>query len=127
MNSIRGTEYYKFARKIDSKSDNPYWSEPTELGARAFEAFVKTRLSENGQTNDYLSAFVANDDAGQDTGQPGFYPVGDELRKIGEAFQNVFDTLEERVGDDGKSYLFQIGAEEQKSALETVSLAKEQD
>lgn len=112
MKSIRGTEYYEFARKIDSTKDKPYWSEPTELGARAFEAYVKTRLAEKGQTDDYLSAFVANEEGAESTGEPGFYPVGDEMQKIGEAFQNVFDTMEERVGDDGKSYLFQIGAEE---------------
>jgi hypothetical protein len=91
------TEYLKEARKIDQNRASNYWSEPEEMGARSFEAFVADKLAASERRNDYLVSGVDND-AYKLTGfKP--YPEGEERQTINAAWQDVWDAVRETAPD----------------------------
>lgn len=68
------TEFLKNAKKWDSyRSGDPYYTQPKELAARVFEAYVSDRLAEDGRRNDYLV---------HGTGDQEIYPSGDERQTV---------------------------------------------
>jgi hypothetical protein len=91
------TEFLKEARKIDQNRASNYWSEPEEMGARSFEAFVADKLAASERRNDYLVSGVDND-AYKLTGfKP--YPEGEERQTINAAWQDVWDAVRETAPD----------------------------
>lgn len=115
MDGIRGTEYEMFAKKLDAGKEKNYWSEATELGARAFESYIKTRLMEQGRQNDYLSNFACETVI---DGTGSYYPMGEELKAINEAYDAFVDTMEERL-EDGVPYLYSKANREPGTEVET--------
>ena len=85
----------KRSMKLDARrpKSKPYWSTTRELAARAFEAWVRWRLTGMGIRNDYLVniAPAAKWDAADEMelGYP--YPTKDELRAIDEALCEIAD------------------------------------
>ena len=91
---------------------SPYWSRPTELGARAFEAWVNRKLSEKGTINDFLATppMAWENNGLTETYYP--YPIESDFEKLDTAFENLFDTMQEKVDEEtGNSALFRIGNE----------------
>lgn len=89
-----------------------YWSRPTELGARAFEAWVNRKLSEKGTINDFLATppMAWENNGLTETYYP--YPIERDFEKLDTAFENLFDTMQEKVDEEtGNSALFRIGNE----------------
>lgn len=61
----------------------PYWSQPTELFARLFEAWVVDRLATTGARNEFLVSGCEPTVTAADWGMEfNPYPVGDERRRI---------------------------------------------
>ena len=56
--SLARTGIAKRAGELDRCRATPYWSQPIEIAARAFEAWIIDSLSRNGQQNDYLANIV---------------------------------------------------------------------
>lgn len=82
--TLRGLGMYRRARAADRQRSKPYWSEPHEMAARAFEAWVRSRVE-----NDYL----ANIRTPSEFDRPGDcypYPLAEEMPTIDAAFRSLF-------------------------------------
>lgn len=82
--TLNGLPMYRRARKADQRRSKPYWSEPCEMAARGFEAWIRARVE-----NDYL----ANIRTPAEFDRPGEcypYPVAEEMPAIDEAYRKLF-------------------------------------
>jgi hypothetical protein len=82
------------AQKIDGERKSPYWGQPREMAARAFQAWVEDRLSGSGRRNDYLSAKADN----KHYIDPIFgpikpFPEGEERERINRAFDELVEAM----------------------------------
>jgi hypothetical protein len=104
------TDYAKASKAMDAKKQNdPYWSSPWEMFARAFETFAMDALADRQRQNLYLSGLV--DSAGwrnwaAETGKSIPYPAGDERLAMQQAFQTLVDTIETRADDAGNVAMY---------------------
>ncbi|MFJ7890384.1 LPD1 domain-containing protein [Lysinibacillus xylanilyticus] len=73
------TLYYNTSLKLDKKGKK-YWSSNVELTARAFEAYIDSKLKEKNMRSDYLVY-----------GLDYIYPKNDELQRINKAMQQFLD------------------------------------
>jgi hypothetical protein len=95
----QATDFFRAARSIDDYRVSDYWSTPTELGARAFEAYVHDKLLERASRSDYLAHGVENRDYALTGMKP--YPEGAEREAINQAFDRLFATLQTRETERG--------------------------
>ena len=108
MSDIRGSDFVKRAMRLDSTRSKDYWSTGKELSARAFENFIIEKLDESGYSNDYLANFktmsewLEKDGLDMNT-YP--YPLATESPKINEKFQQLFDTIEQKIDDQTNSVM----------------------
>ncbi len=92
------TSFAMEAKKMDQARSGDYWSEPHEMAARAFAAYVEDKVAEAGGQSDFLvyhahggilvpmiDGFVARP-----------YPEGKEREAIGKAFDEFVGTLQTR-------------------------------
>jgi hypothetical protein len=110
MNAIKTSDYYKRSKAIDMNRSKDYWSTNEELGARAFEAYIKAKAEAKGESNDYLANIIGEEghavfnsmqkDLGGDE-KPYPYPTKAEQEKINPAFDKLFDTLQTKETDKG--------------------------
>ena len=100
MSVIKASDYYKRSVAL-----NEYYSSDTELAARALQDYIIRKLEERGQVNDFLSNHITPEEwSGSEKTYP--FPSGKEVESIGEAFNNLFDTIEEKVDEEGNTILF---------------------
>lgn len=102
------SSYSTEASKLDKGKANGYWSQPTELFARAFESWVQDRIQGMGAKSDYLVHGVEGNrfTGEQYAGNP--YPSGKERDAINAAFDNLAKTIKTRDGNDGRATMFSI-------------------
>jgi len=97
------TNYAIEAKKMDQARTGDYWSEPHEMAARAFAAYVEDKIAEKGGQSDFLvyhahggiflpmiDGFVARP-----------YPEGKERIAINKAFDDFIGILQTRETDKG--------------------------
>jgi len=89
------------ARKLSGKSSDGYWLRPTEMFARAFEAYTFDRLVAMGAKSEYLVHGVESERfaGGEYKGNP--FPTGEERAAINRAFDALFKTIQTRPTDKG--------------------------
>lgn len=99
-------EYYKNARTLSGKAgDKGYWARPTEMFARAFEAYVFDKIKAGGGRSDYLVQGVEADrHASHPDGNP--YPAGEERDAINDAFDKLFNEMKVRDSAKGGKELY---------------------
>ena len=86
--SEAGTEpsdLFRKSAKADKAAGVHYYSQPEELCARAFEAFV--------QDADCKNAFLVRGTRESEEAKLGLYPQGEHRERINHAFQNYFHNL----------------------------------
>lgn len=90
------TSYFTEAQKLCGKSGE-YWIRPTEMFARAFEAWVFDKLAEQGRRSDYLVQGVEGDrfDDPQFKGNP--YPKGQERETFNRLFTELAEAMRPRM------------------------------
>lgn len=99
------SEYVIRAERLDAFTKKNYYTQPTEMAARAFADYVSRQLESQGQINDFLSNHVSETDwKGEENTYP--YPTGDDAVKIGDTFQSLFNTIDEKVDESGNTALF---------------------
>lgn len=81
------TSYLKEAAKLCGSSD--YWRRPTELFARAFEAWVHDEIEAKGGCSQYLVHGVADGLFSEDRFKGDPYPSGEERSRINEAMRRL--------------------------------------
>jgi hypothetical protein len=89
------SNYFLESQALDDGVTGKYWSEPFEMSARAFQAYLEDRLTEMGRKNDYLSCLADNKfHYMPELGAPFKpYPEGEERKQINAAFDQVFKAL----------------------------------
>ena len=110
---IKDTSVYKRSAKLDKYRTDVYWSEPTEMGARCFEAYVKAKLKDEGISNDFLVNIMSpvdwekeaekNPERLDDT-YP--YPTKQELADVTEAYDAFFAAVGTRTDEKGNTVLY---------------------
>lgn len=91
------SDYSKQASRLCGKSGE-YWSRPTEMFARAFEAFVFDKMRERDAVSDYLVHGVEEDryaDPEQFKGNP--YPTGSERTAFNANISRLVEAMKPRV------------------------------
>ena len=97
------TKYLTAAKKMDAeKSGKAYWTNDTELFARAFQSYVLDRLADQTRRNDYLTRpqDMAKK-ASEISGELFRYPEGEERTKINVAFDGLIRNIEVKETDKG--------------------------
>ena len=94
------------AQQLSGKATDGYWLRPTEMFARAFEAYVFDRLVAMGARSEYLVHGVEAERyaGGEYRGNP--YPTGAERAAINAAFDAMVAELKTKPGGDGRLALF---------------------
>lgn len=93
------TAYLEHAAAMNGKggSKKGYWTEGTELFARAFESFVQDKLENSGKRNSYLVDGTRKTYATgvflHDGSEAQPYPQGEERKRINSAFENLMGVL----------------------------------
>lgn len=106
MEKINGSDYRKRSVALDAALSKDYYTNPTELGARAFQDYVQRRLTDKGQVNDFLSSFTPEEQwNGKAETYP--YPTGKDADAIDERFDNLFGTMLEREDEQGNVMLYE--------------------
>lgn len=105
--SIRAekTDFFKHAVDMAgvTRRSATYWTEPTEMLARAFESYLDDKMKKKGITNQYLIGNASN--AGlrlfhSDKFKPQAYPEGKEKERINHHFDVLLNTIKNEFGND---------------------------
>lgn len=108
VDAIRSTGMRGRSQALDARRSKPYWAEPHELSARAFETYIIAKLQDQNAANDYLANVVdpqvwstlegINGRNGEST-YP--YPTEKEMPQLREAFDAFFDTVQTKETEKG--------------------------
>lgn len=79
------SELFRLSTRADEATGTPYYSQPEELAARAFEAFVQDRAPGN--------SFLVSGTKATREARMGLYPRGAERQRINHAFETYFHAL----------------------------------
>jgi hypothetical protein len=107
MKSINQTAMKKRSANLDSKRTKEYWGTGEELGARAFEAYLISKLQDQEASNDYLANIVdektwnAAAALGIENQNSYPYPTETELPSIRAGFDQFFQTIQHERTDKG--------------------------
>lgn len=101
------TRYYQDAVKTQNdtkmkQGGRDYWTQPTEMLARAFETYVQDRLADAGISNTYL----VRAGKAQETEETSVYPRGPDRQAINEAFDRLIGEVKTREGDGGRPVMY---------------------
>lgn len=81
------SDYLQEANKLCRSND--YWRQPTELFARAFEAWVEDEVAARGGRSEYLVYAAGEEFFSGDEFRGNPYPCGDERQRINEAMTGL--------------------------------------
>jgi hypothetical protein len=93
------TEFVQDAKAADQGRGTDYWSTPTELGARAFSAFVEDELKARGHSSDFMS--FGSDNWRYVLHEIRPFPEGTERQAINEAMRKLVQTIKTEETDKG--------------------------
>ena len=113
--TAKKSEYLKSAEKLDKQEGTKYWSEDTELGARAFSVWLLDKMEKQSILNRFLvrqehSAMTIDEATfkklleGKEDSLDYIHKtpiVTEEKARIFKAFDNLFDTIKTRETEKG--------------------------
>uniref|UniRef100_UPI002608E5D8 LPD1 domain-containing protein n=1 Tax=uncultured Desulfovibrio sp. TaxID=167968 RepID=UPI002608E5D8 len=100
--AIRESGMRKRSDALDRLRTKPYWGTDVEMTARAFERYIIEKLRGRKASNDYLANIRSEEEWKAASGDRSYpYPTSDEMPAITAAFDNLFETIEERQTDRG--------------------------
>ncbi|MBU1312340.1 MAG: hypothetical protein KKE30_22665 [Gammaproteobacteria bacterium] len=109
MSSINSTDLRSRSYILDGSRTKAYWSTKVEMSARAFEAYVKSKLEGKSQSNDYLANIRSEESWGKLKSNDSYpYPTSSEMKDITKAFDKMFQVLKTKETDKGVA-LFSVG------------------
>ena len=108
VDTLNGLDFAKRSSRLDKGKAGGYWSSNLEMAARAFESYVKAKMSANGYDNDFLANVTSATDFVRDDNR---YPYikADEIAEVEAAFDDLFNTIESKENDSGDVALFRQG------------------
>ncbi|SHG34508.1 hypothetical protein SAMN02745753_03743 [Marinomonas polaris DSM 16579] len=109
MSAIKGTDLESRSSLLDKTRSKKYWSTKVEMSARTFEAYVKSKLEDKSQSNDYLANIRSEESWGKLKSNDSYpYPTSSEMKDITKAFDQMFQVLKTKETDRGVA-LFSVG------------------
>ncbi len=107
VDTLNGMDFAKRSSRLDKGKAGGYWSSNLEMAARAFESYVKAKMSANGYDNDFLANVTSATDFVRDDNR---YPYikADEIAEVEAAFDDLFNTIESKESDNGDVTLFSV-------------------
>jgi hypothetical protein len=105
MDAIDKTGIKKRSETLDKRKSKGYWATNLEMAARSFERYIIDKLESSDQQNDYLANIVSEDVWG-DTSDTYPYPTNSEAKVINQAFDEFFDVIQTKEGENGNVILF---------------------
>lgn len=88
------TSFYQQSYKIQKiKGERKYWTEPYEMFARAFEAFIQDALTDMGRSSPWLVHGTLEADYSDRLTGACPYPIGDERKLLNSTFEDLFRIL----------------------------------
>lgn len=137
VKAINNSEYGKRSSAYSHLVQSKYWREPTELGARAFAKWIEIKLAQNDTRNDFLANNPSGWSSLEQTEKYYPYPFESDMESIGEAFDNLFNTIQEKVDEQGNSLLYRFigergaanldAAEEVTTRLDNLQTARDME
>ncbi|MFA5386807.1 MAG: PLxRFG domain-containing protein [Candidatus Paceibacterota bacterium] len=130
VKAIRLTALKARSAKLDAKRTKEYWTTGHEMSARAFESYLISKLQDQNASNDYLANVVspqtwkAAEALGFELEESYPYPTAGEIPTIRAGFDEFFQTIETREGEDGKVALFNERRGQDAPAEETAKVQK---
>ena len=115
MKAIRDSNLKQRSLKMDAKRSKEYWNTSVEMSARSFEAYLISKLEDQGVSNDYLANIVdekmwkAKEALGMADEGSYPYPTVDELPALRAAFDSFFQTVETAPTDKGIRIFSRVG------------------
>lgn len=107
MRSIKGTKMKERSSQLDAKRSKDYWGTDVEMSARAFEAYLISKLQDQNASNDYLANVVDERvwkvmaDMGVEQSDSYPYPTDAEMAVVREGFDHFFNTIDSKSTDRG--------------------------
>jgi hypothetical protein len=89
--TTKPTEFFKRSATLDRGRSKPYWTQPHELAARAFSAFLEDKLEAKKRRSDYLSFGSNGDHYAASPANP--FPDGAERNTLNEKFDKLLEAL----------------------------------
>ncbi|QUX96610.1 hypothetical protein C0J08_14915 [Marinomonas sp. CT5] len=109
MSAIKDTDLESRSSLLDETRSKKYWSTKVEMSARTFEAYVKSKLEDKSQSNDYLANIRSEESWGKLKSKDSYpYPKSSEMKGITKAFDQMFQVLKTKETDKGVA-LFSVG------------------
>lgn len=90
MKTIRSLPVYERSKMADKYKGSKYYTVPTEMGARAFEVFVKNKLVQSSVENDFLVNVLDMSDVSEKVSETYPYASGEEIEKVSEKMEKLF-------------------------------------
>lgn len=126
VNILNRSEFAKRSQTLDNTKSKEYFSLKDEMGARSFENYILNKLSESGQTNDFLVNHVSSENW---SGKPEQYPfpTGEETKAIAKVFDKVFETIQTKE-ESGNTAMYALigerGAKNIEGLIDNLTTAK---
>lgn len=106
VQTIVSSDIYKRSSVADQYKGRRYYTNKTELGARAFEIYVREKLAEDNLKNGYLVQVPAIDSLENSPYKEVHpYAVGEEVPVVVNAVDKVIKTIEQRE-EGGRTVLY---------------------
>ena len=84
-NALTDTDFYKASVKADKYRSKEYWSTTHELAARGFEAYVRNKMAEKGESNKFLVNY----------GESDVWPSKSDIKKLAPIYDNYLKAVRE--------------------------------
>jgi hypothetical protein len=83
------TKVFAVSKEMDKTRSKPYFTQPCELLARGFEAYMMELMDRSGMREDYLVRLSKQD--------AGIYANGEERKAVTEAFERAMPIIKRRI------------------------------
>lgn len=83
--ALSDTDFYKASVKADKYRSKDYWSTTHELAARGFEAYVRNKMAEKGESNKFLVNY----------GESDVWPSKSDIKKLAPIYDNYLKAVRE--------------------------------
>lgn len=83
--ALNDTDFYKASVKADKYRSKDYWSTTHELAARGFEAYVRNKMAEKGESNKFLVNY----------GESDVWPSKADIKKLAPLYDNYLKAVRE--------------------------------
>lgn len=83
--ALTDTDFYKASVKADKYRSKDYWSTTHELAARGFEGYIRSKMADKGESNNFLVNY----------GESNVWPSKADIKKLAPIYDNYLKAVKE--------------------------------